>query len=157
LPSTSRWTTYSTIVVPPVGTENLRLFLYSDGPTGTPLTDNDYANVRVYGLNTAGDLAVLARPAASQDPPLVADSVSYSAYWDGPSDSTHVLVDGLVNGWIGSRQHDGSRPRYALAGIVIGVEVATGVACCGFVTVVLAGTLLRRYRRIRGAGRRDPS
>jgi glycosyltransferase involved in cell wall biosynthesis/O-antigen/teichoic acid export membrane protein len=156
LPSTSGWTTYSTVVKPAVGTRSLSLFLYGDGPSGAPRTVDDYADVQVHDLPTTdSELAVLAEPATSQDPPFITDSVSYSSQWEGPSDSTHVLVDGLVNGWIGSKPLGASDPHYALAGIVTGVELATGIGVGGFVSLVVGDAARRRYRRTVSRKRRS--
>jgi hypothetical protein len=108
--------------------------------TNTPLSHNHVANA-------AFQFAVLAEPAASQRPLFITDRVSYSSEWSGPSGTTHVLVDGLINGWLGSKPFGLSRPHYALAGVVTGVEVATVAGVGGFVCLVVGDAIRRHYRR----------
>lgn len=105
-----------------------------------PLGDDHVAN-------TASHFAVLAEPAASQQPPFITDRESYSSEWSGPPSTTHVLVDGLINGWLGSKPLGPSRPYYALAGIVTGVEVATVAGVGGFICLVMGDAVRRRYHR----------
>jgi hypothetical protein len=149
LPSTSGWTKYSTVINPTLGTRTLKLFLYGDEPVGTTRTIDDYANVQVFALPTTNlRIAVLAKPAISQDPPIATDRVSYSPHWDGPIGATHVLVDGMINGWIGSKSVGAIHPHYSLAGVIIGFEVGTAIGVGGFVCLVAAGAIRRRHRRI---------
>jgi glycosyltransferase involved in cell wall biosynthesis/O-antigen/teichoic acid export membrane protein len=146
MPSTSKWTKYSAVVEPAAGTRSLGLALYADWPTGAAPTVDDYADVQVYPYPSSGS-AVLAEPAALTNLAFVADRVSYSSQWDGPSDATHVLVDGMVNGWIGLKPLGANRPHYSLAGIIMGVDLATIVGLGGFVSVVVGAAVRRRYRR----------
>jgi len=155
LPAASKWTTYTTEVDPPANVQKLKLFLYGDWPpTGAAQTVDDYADVQVHQLATPSDFAVMAEPVASRNPPFVTDSVSYSSHWDGPPASTHVLVDGMENGWIGSKPLDASRPHYVLVGIITVVDVATVVAVGAVVVLLVADAIRRRYRRIAREQRR---
>ncbi len=92
-------------------------------------------------------LVVLAQPAGIRNPPFVTNRVSYSSHWDGPVNTTHVLVDGLMNGWIGSKPLTSNRLQYSFDGIIVGVELATGVAVSCLVCFIVGDTIRRRHLR----------
>lgn len=102
LSSKSGWQTANMIVTPDAGTKTVRLFLYSDAPSGGGTSIEQYADVRVRSTAPAPQVAVVGTPTtrvATADR-LVAWTEGYSSAWTSPSGTTHVVVDGLRNGWI---------------------------------------------------------
>lgn len=103
LPNAVGWQRYQTIVTPDPGTTNLSLFLYAQVfATGQPATD-EYAGAEIMSMDSLLQPVVVAiplRPAHSH-PPLIVSGEAYSAGWTGPAHASHLLVDGLRNGWLG--------------------------------------------------------
>jgi arabinofuranan 3-O-arabinosyltransferase len=102
IPDQAGWATYRTSVTPDVGTTEIRLHLYADGGAPGSLTVNEYADVRVVEVPSLPSLTLISEPAL-QSPPatqLVVLHNSYSAAWHGPMGDEHVLVDGMLNGWL---------------------------------------------------------
>jgi len=99
------WSHYRTSVTPDVGTTSLILFLYADGnASGGVTTIIQYANVQAMEVPSLPAFALISEPRSSNPAPLdlfVAAS-SFSSAWDGngPDASKHVLVDGMMNGWL---------------------------------------------------------
>jgi hypothetical protein len=156
MPSTGAWTTYRAVVDPPAGMKSLTLFLYADSDFPGQATIDDYADVRVYNLTTPSThLFVRTTPVQSRSQPFIVDHVSYSTYWDGPPSTTHVVVDGMVNGWIGSTSRNASPPHYALAAIDTGAEIFSIVAISGLLGLIFGDTLRRRYRRSNAMHKQD--
>jgi arabinofuranan 3-O-arabinosyltransferase len=102
IPSTNSWSTYRATVTPDPGTTGLTLYLYADGYRTANRTVDLYAGIRVLELPTLPSLAVLANPTTPQSasPHLVVAHNTFSPHWQGPRGSSHVLVDGLLNGWL---------------------------------------------------------
>ncbi len=114
-----------------------------------------YLSVRLgRDLVPSSQLVVLAEPFGSQNVQFLSDRVSYSPYWDGPPGATHVLVDGMTNGWIDSKSLGASRPYYEFAGIITEIDVATFVGVGGLLCIVI-GYVIRRRRRITMSSRAD--
>jgi hypothetical protein len=63
------------------------------------LTQNDYANIRVLGLPSIPSFDLIGIPAVPTERPLAIDHTEYSPFWHEGTNSQHVLVDGLLNGW----------------------------------------------------------
>ena len=86
--------------MPDAGTTAINLFLYADGG-GARRTINEYANVSVVEVASLPSLALLSSPQSSAPPSseLVVIHSSYSEAWQG-SAGKHVLVDGMLNGWL---------------------------------------------------------
>ena len=100
LPSGSGWLQYQAAVTPSQHA-NLRLFLYADARGGS-LTVNEYSDVEAFELPAAPNAVLIGTPVREQtDKQLLVLHDSYSSSWHGPSGGRHVLVDGLMNGWIG--------------------------------------------------------
>jgi hypothetical protein len=102
IPDTGSWSTYRATVRPEAGTAAVTLYLYADAYTQGGPTINDYADVRVVDLPALPDLALLADPEglSSSSINLVVVHSSFSTKWQGPPNSKHVLVDGILNGWL---------------------------------------------------------
>jgi hypothetical protein len=140
------------VIDPPTATQRLQLFLYADGPSGVDRTIDDYANIQVYGFPTPfSHLAILAEPADPRDAKVTVDRTSYSIHWLGPSGSTHVLVDGLTNGWI-ETAHKPVRPRYAATSLVNAGSITSLAGVVALTAVVGRRAVRRRQVRPRGRG-----
>lgn len=100
LPNDSSWSWYRTSVTPDAGTTAINLYLYADGGNAHR-TVNEYANVSVAEVASLPSLALLSSPQLSIAPSsrLVVTHSSYSPAWQA-SAGEHVLVDGMLNGWL---------------------------------------------------------
>lgn len=147
-PSTSTWSTASVMVTPDAGTETLRLFVYSDGAPGALQTVNDYADVTVLEFPVVPSVALVGIPdAPSPHPqPVLVQTTSFSRFWAGPPGASHVLVDGMVNGWIGAQTTD-ARPAYVLAPAVVAAALLSAVAALAALAYVLVPRVRARRRR----------
>jgi hypothetical protein len=100
----NQWTAFRAVVVPDSGTSALALFLYADGTSSKARSQADYGNVEALELASLPQLDVLATPARPSDShQLEIHHSTYSTSWNGPSGSHHVLVDGIMNGWLAAR------------------------------------------------------
>ena len=94
------WTTYKWSGTPDFGTRALDLFLYAD-TEGDAVTTNDYANARVIELPSLPSLVLLGTPVTTSNAfALIIHHSSYSSSWYLSPSTEHVLVDGLLNGWL---------------------------------------------------------
>jgi arabinofuranan 3-O-arabinosyltransferase len=102
VPDMKGWSTYKASVSPDAGTTALSVYLYADGSQSGGLTTNQYAGVQVVEVPAQSSLALLADPNVVLAPThqLVVVHSSYSGAWQGPTNSRHVLVDGMLNGWM---------------------------------------------------------
>jgi hypothetical protein len=102
LPHSGGWSTYRTMLTPDRGTTAITLFLYADVNVPGTTTVNEYANVRVIEEPALETFALLGDPTGP--PPsarqLAVVHSSFSSNWQGPVSSEHVLVDGMLNGWL---------------------------------------------------------
>jgi hypothetical protein len=98
--STLNWSRYRATFVPDAGTTALDLILYADASAG--LTVNDYADVRAVEVPTSSsDLVLVAEPEQpTSSVELVIWHSTYSTNWQGSNEGRHVLVDGMLNGWL---------------------------------------------------------
>jgi hypothetical protein len=75
--------------------------LYSDVYETGVATVNDYADVQAVEVPALSQFDLVGTPVISADPPaLVVHMSSFSPDWRGPSGADHVLVSGLLNGWL---------------------------------------------------------
>jgi hypothetical protein len=87
--------------VPDSGTTAITLFLYADVDVPGTTTVNEYANARVVEVAAAATFALLGDPnSATSARHLVVYRSSFSPYWQGSVNAEHVLVNGMVNGWL---------------------------------------------------------
>jgi hypothetical protein len=100
--SAGSWSAYHTSLSPDPGTTALRLFLYADSAFPGETTVVEYADVRIFEVPILPSLVVLSSAESSMvsPPRLVTSQSSFSAQWQGPHEGKHVLVDGMINGWI---------------------------------------------------------
>jgi hypothetical protein len=99
MPAAKGWSTYRALITPDSGTTALSLFLYADVYAFRQRTTNEYANIEIMEVAGAPQLALIGDPIVPRSNlQLVVVHESFSDQWQGPGD--HVLVDGMLNGWI---------------------------------------------------------
>jgi hypothetical protein len=129
IPSTNGWVTYRAFVSPDPGTTELAIYLYADAYGQEGRTINEYADVRLVEVPDLPSLALLAdlgdQPAATAK--LAVVHSSFSAEWQG-SEGEHVLVDGMLNGWLIPPQSDAFSVHYKPAGALQAAEWLSLVA-----------------------------
>jgi hypothetical protein len=141
VPITSTWSTYGATAVPPAGTTGLALFLYADGPGAGTKSVNEYSDAALYGATIRPLVVATPTLLPANRPRLVISDSSYSADWTGPVGGTHVLVDGMKNGWLLPPGVPVSpTPYYRQAWMVVTAVAVTAAAIA--VLMVLVGFLL---------------
>jgi hypothetical protein len=148
LPAADSWTSYRTTFYPEAGA--VALVLYLTAGRGDPISTNDFASVKVTAvpIQTSKADAPLAQPLR-----LTVSDSGYSEGWSGPSGGEHVVVDGLFNGWITTRNPGGPVSiRYARADLINGGYVVSLMAIIAMIAVglVLAAASLRSTIRPTG-------
>ena len=124
------WTTYKWSGTLDSATKAVDL-TYADSNGDNTVTINDYADVRVMELPLLPSLVFLGTPVTGGDSSaLVVQHAAYSSSWHAPSGSDHVLVDGLVNGWLTSRA-DTVRIIYS-GDAFIDIGIAVSVLVCWY-------------------------
>jgi hypothetical protein len=97
----SAWITHSSIVIPDTGTQTISVFVYADMPTGGGQTITQYANMVVRSGPAISDAVLIGSPETTAQPlHLTVGIDGYSPSWSGAPGTTHVIVDGLRNGWL---------------------------------------------------------
>jgi hypothetical protein len=146
IPDGTGWLTYRATVAPEPGTTALALHLYADASSAGATTINEYADVRVVELPLLPRLALVGKPSSdsSGGRQLAVLHSSYASSWRGPVSSRHVLVDGLINGWLVhpappqfSVSYEGARA----------VTVGFAISALGALLVLIL-CLYRPFRRI---------
>jgi hypothetical protein len=144
LPISNSWTRYRAAVSPDPGTTSLRLFLYADGGPGR--TTNLYAAASAVEIPSLGQPAIMATGLSAETSSyLLTYHTSYSAAWDGSPGGTHVLVDGLVNGWIVNREVGRFAVQYRPLALITSSFVISAL-----VLVLLLTVLFVPFGRLRG-------
>jgi arabinofuranan 3-O-arabinosyltransferase len=150
LPTGPAWSWYRASVTPDVGTTSIILYLYADG--GAPRrTVNEYANVSVVEVSSLPRVALLGNPLSFVRPPvrLVLLHTSYSDLWQG-SVGKHVIVDGLLNGWLVPPQSTSFAANYSPEGVIDGARWVSVAVLLAILIVVLwpwESRLAKRQRR----------
>jgi hypothetical protein len=150
--SGSGWQQYQAVVTPSSSASKLRLFLYSDavpscldGLCTTSLTVNEFAQVEAFSMQAVPAVVFLGTPMeAASDAKLLVLRDTYSSDWQGPSDSRHVAVDGLLNGWIGHSPL--LRASYGPAPFVTAAALVSLATLLALVPVLAASPLSRGWR-----------
>ncbi len=154
IPGDKGWFAYRTPVTVDPSTTAITMYLYSDGGNGNSRTINDYANVRVVELPTLPSFALLADPAMQPMPSvhLVVVHSSFSSDWQG-SNGEHVLVDGMINGWLVQNASDKFSIHYK-PDTVVRIAQWTSVAISIAILIFAIWTWsARRARRISTAAK----
>jgi len=76
---------------------------------------------------------------------LIVLHTTFSSLWEGPSGSQHVLVDGMLNGWLVSATSPGSSVHYRPAG-VFAAAAWLSLAAVLTTVILLAVTWVRGLR-----------
>lgn len=146
LPIGKGWLPYRAVIEPELATTSLVLFLYADSQSAHTPTVNEYSDVRFSSLSGLPSVVLVGHPQTSATPPrsLTVLHESYSRSWVGPTGSTHVLVDGMFNGWIGRDSSAGADVHYGPAPLITAGLWISGVS---LFLVLAAAFLSRMYDR----------
>ncbi len=104
LPGGDNWSRYRTAIVPDSGTTALGLFLYAMVDRPGTLTVIRYADAQMLevpelaAVDIVVDTQLLVSPAVG----LVVAHNTFSQHWRASVATRHVLVDGMLNGWLTS-------------------------------------------------------
>jgi hypothetical protein len=110
------------------------------------LTANDYADLKVLEVPALPQLDLVATPVGgARAPELAVGQTSYSSSWRGPNGSTHVVVDGLLNGWL---VRDSRAVVVSYSGDEI-VRASFAVSVLGVIAIALLSISLSGKDRIR--------
>jgi arabinofuranan 3-O-arabinosyltransferase len=95
------WSTFRGAVTPDAGTTALALYLYADGSQPAGQTVDEYSAIQVIEVQALPTFDLIAEPSSPLKSPteLVVTHETFSDAWQG-STGTHVLVDGMLNGWL---------------------------------------------------------
>lgn len=139
LSASARWHTYQEVVTPNRGTHALSLFLYAYAGSGTR-TEDAYSGVSIRSAATQETWAIIAAGGAAHRPPeLTTMMTAFSNYWSVGTPAQHVLVDGIMNGWL-SDANRRVTPHDSLAGPIRASAVGAGAAAV--VTLIIGCTVL---------------
>jgi len=130
------WSVYRASVTPDPGTTSITLYLYADGGASGTRTVSEYADVRVVEVPALPSLALLAdpKPGVTSPAQLAVIHSSFSANWHGPANSEHVLVDGMMNGWLIPMGSPGFTASYAPTSAI---RAADWLSIAGLLLIVL--------------------
>jgi arabinofuranan 3-O-arabinosyltransferase len=146
-----RWSRYTATVQPDENSGPIGLFLYADNPEPDATTINDYTDVNVLELPSLPRVDLVGTPLSPQAPvALDVQHQGFSTGWKASRLNTHVLVNGLMNGWIRSDVSPPSEPRYAPSIILswaFGCSLVTSLALTASLIYLGIGKL--RSRRLR--------
>jgi hypothetical protein len=144
--STSGWSVYRASVFPDAGTTSLAVYLYADaGPKGQ--TISEYANVQIREVAARQTWVLLGTPrlTPSDTPRLVVDESTFSPQWESTI-GMHVLVNGMLNGWLTPPQGALARP-FFLPATVIAVAQWVSVVAFLIALLVVTGTASSRKKQ----------
>jgi hypothetical protein len=108
----------------------------------------EYAHVRVISVAALPDFALVSDPPVQQLPLeyLVVMHSSFSNDWQASVNGKHVLVDGMLNGWLIPTESGTFSATYKPKSAF---EAAQWISLVAFVCVVLLPILPRAIRRLR--------
>lgn len=153
LPSGTGWQDYRAYVTPSPGTRTLTLFLYADGLGLGQRTVNDYANIRAVSLPAGFPPVILTWPVQPhRGPVLSTNGQSYSPAWHSLNRATHVVVDGLTNGWLAAFA---VRSTYSPS-VVVNAAEAASLAAAGLLVLALSVDWLVKRRQTPPTAHKTP-
>jgi hypothetical protein len=148
IPYGSGWSTYRASAIPDAGTTGISVYLYADsyGPGGDTIVE--YANVQVVEVPALSSLALLSDSSAQPTPPVELAVVhnTFSTEWAGYTAGEHVLVDGMLNGWL-TRSGSDRFSAYYQPGGVFGAAQWVSLAVLSILVLIPVG--LRLFRLVR--------
>jgi arabinofuranan 3-O-arabinosyltransferase len=147
------WVEYKFEVKPDAGTTAIGMILYADADPSGARTVNDYAGVAAYSVPST-DLMLVGYPSPSTGASAVQLLVlheTYSSDWVGPDHARHILVDGIMNGWLVSPGEQGLSTTYAPATLVslsqlLSLVVFALILAVALYTLPLRALVRRRLR-----------
>jgi hypothetical protein len=147
IPYGGGWSTYRGSVVPDAGTSRIAVYLYADAYVSGINTTVDYANVQVIEVPALPSLALLSDSTLQAEPSveLAVDRSTFSPEWDGSVAGQHVLVDGMLNGWL-LKSGSGRFSAYYRPGDVF--LAAQWVSLAAFMIIGLAAAGVRVSRKV---------
>jgi hypothetical protein len=146
VPEREGWFEYRGSVIPEIGTKSLSLYLYAEAtPHGA--TISEYADVHVMELPSLPQVVLVGRPDGGVPSRLALTVLKegFSRRWQGPQGSNHVLVDGMLNGWLGPEPRSAIIRYSASRAMALGV-LASGVGCVCALCLLLVAWLASRGR-----------
>jgi arabinofuranan 3-O-arabinosyltransferase len=125
--SGASWTRYQTAIRPDPGTTALSLLLIN-GPSSSQSV-NAFADLHVLRLPSLPTIVLigLQDPATSSPNELLLTHTNFSSDWQGPASARHVLVDGMLNGWLVPTSASSLGVRYGPDGLVRGALIASAI------------------------------
>ena len=153
------WIRYHGVVTPDPGTTSLELFVYADGAAdaGSP-TIAEYVDVHIRTV-PYDHVDLLGSPVmtpAAGTPLVSVFRTAFSTSWTTDSDATHVLIDGLSNGWMSPSGDTVGAPAYGPQRVIEAAVLVSALTACLTFGLVLCAWRWNRHRRAQGAsGRRS--
>lgn len=153
-PGDGRWHTYRALVNPAPGTTALTVIVYAETSQTSHEVMAEYADVRLVTVPQAvADLAVLALvtpPPPGPSNHLLVSHTTFSGDWSGPANADHVLVDGLLNGWLSRSEEitaaEVASVKYSPQTLVASSFATSAVAAAMLSLVAVGGLCRRRWR-----------
>lgn len=107
----TQWKRYLFTVQPRPGTTSLAMFLYADGGSPGTSTVDQYSTIDAFKAVPSFQPVLVGTPlpTSGSSAVLTTTGEAYSSSWVGPPQYTHVLVDGIRNGWLGATPASGIR------------------------------------------------
>lgn len=148
LPSRLGWSSFQAAISPDQGTTSVRLYLYADGNYPNTDTINRYADVHVVEVPSVPEFMLIAdapsSEAASQQLAILHESAHPA--WTA-SGGTHVLVDGLLNGWLLPAGPTKFSAEYKYDVWVRGAQLVSAIACIALLATMVLQRLAMALRR----------
>jgi len=113
----SGWSEYRALVVPDPGTTSVQMYLYADASAQGSPTVSEYAGIRALELPALPKFALVGEPAPNVVPNvrLALTHSTYSNDWQSSIGGDHVIVDGMLNGWLVPSGSSGFSAQYSSA------------------------------------------
>jgi arabinofuranan 3-O-arabinosyltransferase len=149
IPDQRGWFQYHSPVTIDPGTTAINLYLYSDGGVANARTINDYAKVGLIEVASLPAFALLASPdlPSTASPQLVVVHSTYSTAWEG-SRGEHVIVDGMLNGWLVQDQSQRFSTRYRPTMVVLAAQLLSLALAAGSLLFVIRHLIAQLIARV---------
>lgn len=118
LPTSSKWKHYQVSITPPASrVSSITLFLYADSYFSGQVSQDQFSGISIRKLPFSGTIDLIHKSLHSVSVAPIRLTVTkgnYSPRWIAGKNYSHVLVDGLRNGWI-SKSRFRATPAYSPA------------------------------------------